>query len=121
MTYERQQTVAVARFYSYGNPLGGIPNPANKLEWDNSPAKRCYWYQVQKVVPAGPAAAFNAAFNGETNFRCMVVSVNRDLISRTPLTAGNPASPFCVNAALIAPNVVNVIPQTIFVRQSVGP
>ncbi len=44
----------------------------------------------------------------------MVVFVNQNLVSRTVL---NPAAPpVYMNAALIAPNVVNVIPQTIFVR-----
>ena len=33
-------------------PAGGVPNPFNNGEWDNLPAQRCYWYQVQKVTPA---------------------------------------------------------------------
>jgi hypothetical protein len=46
--------------------------------------------------------------------RSMVVYVNQSLQARTSLTAaGTPAH---TNAALIAPSVVNVIPQTIFVR-----
>ena len=44
----------------------------------------------------------------------MVVYVNQDLQARTVLTAAG--TPQHQNAALIAPNVVNVIPQTIFVR-----
>ncbi len=42
----------------------------------------------------------------------MVVYVDRTLQARTPLTAGG--IPATVNAALISPYVVNVIPQTIF-------
>ncbi len=35
-------------------PIGGLQNWANKLEWDNLPAQRCYWYQVQKVGTPAP-------------------------------------------------------------------
>jgi hypothetical protein len=84
--------------------LGGVQNPFNKGEWDNLPAQRCFWYRVQKVVPA--------AADSLAGFRSMVVYVDRSLQARTPLTAGG--NPVMLNAALISPYVVNVIPQTIF-------
>jgi hypothetical protein len=117
VTYERQQQVVLTRFLSwtqgYGNnpnAPGGLPNFANKYEWDNLPAQRCYWYQVQKVgTPATDATVPNSP-----NHRSVVVFVNQNLISRTVLQTGG--QPAYVNAALIAPNVINVIPQTIFIR-----
>ena len=54
----------------------------------------------------------------------MTVYVNQSLVSRTVLTQAEwSAQPVFLNAALIAPNVVNVIPQTIFLRSSstIGP
>ncbi len=107
VTYERVQSMVQARFWQ-GNltPLG-IANPTNNAEWDNLPAQRCYWYQVQKVSPATNDQWFNG-------YRSMVVYVNQNLISKTLLqSAGTPA---IVNAALICPSVVNVIPRTIFIR-----
>ena len=89
----------------------GSPIPSNNNEWDNLPAQRCYWYQVQKVLPAGPDFYIDA--NG-TTYRSMVVYVNQSLQSRTLLSAAGVRS--AINAALIAPSVVNVIPQTIFTR-----
>jgi hypothetical protein len=113
VTYERSQSIVISRWWP-AQPGGtaidqpsGIPNPTNNLEWDNLPAQRCYWYQIQKASPAvsDPYVA------GQ---RSMVVYVNQSLQARTSLTAaGVPAH---TNAALIAPSVVNVIPQTIFVR-----
>jgi hypothetical protein len=45
----------------------------------------------------------------------MVVYVNQTLQARTLLSAPGTAA-VVVNAALIAPNVINVIPQTFFTR-----
>ncbi len=111
VTYERQAGVAISRFYSFPQvnsnfPVGGLPNPANRYEWDNTPAQRCYWYQVMKVGTVGPDVM--------GGFRSVVVLVNQNLMSRTVLNANG--TPVYRNAALIAPNVVNVIPQTIFLR-----
>jgi type II secretory pathway pseudopilin PulG len=112
VTYERQQQViynvqtGAGRFYS-GSPPAGVPNWANKAEWDNLPAQRCYWYQVQKVGTPAPDGSV-------PGHRSMVVFVNQNLISRTALNPGG--LPVVLNAALIAPNVINVIPQTIFNR-----
>ncbi|MGP0068123.1 MAG: hypothetical protein ACLQGP_31565 [Isosphaeraceae bacterium] len=113
VTYERQFQVAQARFLNYpqNNPnfqAGGLQNWANNLEWDNLPAQRCYWYQIQKVVP--PTTDPNVQ-----GHRSMTVYVSQSLISRTVLSVST-GQPAYLNAALIAPNVVNVIPQTIFTR-----
>jgi Prokaryotic N-terminal methylation motif len=116
VTYERQQNLVynpgaqTGRFLT-GAPAAGAPNPSNNNEWDNLPAQRCYWYQVQKVLPA--SADFYIDANG-TLYRSMVVYVNQSLQSRTLLSAAG--VPITINAALIAPSVVNVIPQTIFTR-----
>jgi hypothetical protein len=114
VTYERHQMLVYSRFFQPGGPpYVGWPNPLSRLsptdpgEWDALPAQRCFWYQVQKVTPVGPDASV-------AGYRSMVVYVNRKLDARTLLTgAGNPVF---LNAALICPNVVNVIPQTFFVR-----
>jgi hypothetical protein len=113
VTYERQNAVVISRFLSYAGappPYVGLPNPFHKGEWDNLPAQRCIWYQVQKVTPAIDDP-YNIA-NGP--FRSMTVYVDRSLESRTVLTA--PGVPQVVNAALISPYVVNVIPQQFTVR-----
>jgi hypothetical protein len=116
VTYERQQNVVynpgaqTGRFLT-GAPAAGAPNPSNNNEWDNLPAQRCFWYQVQKVLPTGPDFYIDA--NG-TTYRSMVVYVNQSLQARTLLSAAG--VPITINAALIAPSVVNVIPQTIFTR-----
>ena len=60
---------------------------------------------VQKIIPA-------TADSAQPTMRSMVVYVDRTLQARTPLIAGG--VPATVNAALISPYVVNVIPQTIF-------
>jgi len=120
VTYERQNLVVLNRSLSFQqydpasgnlipNTFGGLQNRNNNWEWDNLPAQRCFWYQVQKV---------NTPANDPTiaGFRSMVVYVDRSLAAKTVLNgAGQPA---VLNAALIAPNVVNVIPQQFTVRLS---
>ena len=123
MTYERQQFVV----YNPNTPKRtvhgsaprrtGYPNPTNNGEWDNLPAQRCFWYQVQKALPAVTATG-NMIFStdGQT-FRYMVVYVDSSLQARTLLTLNDGAvQPYALNAALISPFVVNVIPQTVTVR-----
>jgi hypothetical protein len=111
VTYERNLSISLERFLRWpqlnGGPVGGLENWANSREWDNLPAQRCFWYQIQKVTP--PLIDSSVA-----NHRSMTVYVNQSLQSRTILNANG--QPAVLNAALIAPNVVNVIPQTIFVR-----
>ena len=114
VTYERSQNVVYTRFYFNTVPptlpLLGADNPLDNSEWDNLPAQRCFWYQVQKVTPA--QADPNNIPGGP--FRSMTVYVNRTLDAKTLLDANG--NPVVLNAALICPNVVNVIPQTFFVR-----
>jgi len=108
VTYERRQTVATLMFFS--NNGAGWPNPLNNNEWDNLPAQRCFWYQVQKVTPAQPDPSNLPG----GPFRSMTVYVNRKLDAKT-LLDGN-GNPVVMNAALICPYVVNVIPQSFFPR-----
>jgi type II secretory pathway pseudopilin PulG len=118
VTYERQASVVGSRFMGFpqyttsgtliqNGPTGGLQNPFNYAEWDNLPAQRCFWYRVQKVNPVTVDGTL-------ANARSMVVYVDRSLQARTPLNGSG--QPYSVNAALIAPNVVNVIPQTIFTK-----
>jgi type II secretory pathway pseudopilin PulG len=108
VTYERSAAIVATRFLGFGGAVpAGLANPANNFEWDNLPAQRCFWYQVQKVSPAVTDTSVQ-------NHRSMVVNVNQTLQARTILQANG--QPLFLNAALIVPNVVNVIPQTIFVR-----
>ncbi len=118
VTYERSQNLVYTRFYQNTAPptlpLVGVPNPLNNGEWDNLPAQRCFWYQVQKVTPPQPDPALGATY------RSMTVYVNRPLDAKTllggPGSAVGQGNPVVMNAALICPYVVNVIPQTFFVR-----
>ncbi|WP_250847089.1 hypothetical protein [Aquisphaera insulae] len=110
VTYERVQSVANLRCSNFPDPvsgvLGGVPNMLNNGEWDNLPAQRCIWYQVQKLGPVQ-----NDPLGG---YRAMVVYVDRKLEARTLLQPGG--APVYRNAVLVAPHVVNVIPQSFFLR-----
>ena len=64
---------------------------------------------MQKVTPAQADPAM-----GTLGYRSMTVYVNQMLDAKT-LLDGN-GNPVYQNAALICPHVVNVIPQTFFVR-----
>jgi hypothetical protein len=113
VTYERARATMLTRFLGgFGSGAGGLPNPTNNLEWDNLPAQRCFWYQVQRVVPPINATPF--ATDPNIPYRSMVVYLNSSVQARTVLD-GN-GEPVVLNAALICPFVVNVIPQTITVR-----
>ncbi len=114
VTYERNAQTVLNRFLSW-NPGGpppyvGLPNLINNGEWDNLPAQRCFWYQVQRVTPPAAAVGPFAFANDPTSYRYMVATVNSSLLARTVLN-GN-GQPMFRNAALICPSVVNVIPQT---------
>jgi hypothetical protein len=112
VTYERNALTVynpntqTGRFAN-GFPPIGVPNPFNNGEWDNLPAQRCFWYQVQKVQPAIDDP-YTAGQNITPPLRSMVVYVDRSLSARTVLTA--PGTPAFFNAALICPSVINVIP-----------
>jgi len=121
VTYERQQWIVyntntqTGRFMFFNqalNAVTGVANLSNKGEWDNLPAQRCFWYQVQKVLPVVDDP-YTAA---PPQMRSMVVYVDQSLQAKTLLSAIG--TPVYFNAALIAPNVVNVIPQQITVRVS---
>ncbi len=112
VTYERRQPIAyngtTGRFAGYFNPLNGG-------KFDNLPAQRAFWYQVVKVSPAVSESVGFAGDPDGISFRRMVVQVGSSLRARTPLDSSD-GSPHTVNAALIAPDVVNVIPQTIVIH-----
>jgi type II secretory pathway pseudopilin PulG len=114
VTYERNYSVVAARWWQgavngNGAPVvTGVSNPNNNLEWDNLPAQRCIWYQVQKVQ------ATQSDPDRGANYRSVIVSVNQSLQAKTLLNANG--LPLYQNAAVICPSVVNVIPQTIFIR-----
>jgi hypothetical protein len=69
-----------------------------------------------KTTPAVSDPGFAGDPNVAGGFRRMIVQVNSALRARTPMTTGAAPSPAVVNAALIAPHVVNVIPQTIVIH-----
>ena len=76
--------------------------------------QRCHWYQVVKVNPAAPANG-NLAFGANNGaYRSMIVNVATPLRALTPLNANG--SPLHVNAALVSPYVVQVIPRTFTVN-----
>jgi hypothetical protein len=116
VTYERDALTVYNPGTQTGRFLNGAPpigygNPFNNGEWDNLPAQRCFWYQVQKVAPA-----IDDPYGVTTNapLRSMVVTVDRSLQARTVLSG--PGNPLVLNAALISPYVINVIPQQFTVK-----
>lgn len=119
VTYERMQanvwnpSTGSGRFLTTDSATNlpvGIPNVLNGGKWDNLPAQRAFWYQIVKVGPSTADPQLGA------NYRSMVVQVGSRLRARTPLLNDGTALPATVNAALIAPHVVNVIPQTIVIH-----
>ena len=87
-------------------------SPTNS-EWDALPAQRCFWYRIQKLVPPTavvPGSAFDFDQGANGAYRYMIVYVDSTLQARTLLSTGG--IPVFLNAALISPFVINVIPQT---------
>ena len=117
VTYERNALTVLrpehGQWAIRDRPAGGVPNPFNNNELDNLPAQRCFWYQVQKVIPAIDDP-YTAGQNLNPPLRSMVVYVDRSLIARTVLSAAG--TPVVFNAAMISPYVVNVIPQQFTVK-----
>jgi hypothetical protein len=91
VTYERKFSVSNARY------------PANALY----PGQRCYWYQIAKRTEPGPDPSL-------ANYRSLTVWTSSDLRALSQLNPNG--TPVNVEAALIAPSVVNVIPRTIYTR-----
>jgi hypothetical protein len=115
VTYERNQITVQNRWWQGNTFAQGIGNPNNNGEWDDLPAQRCFWYRVQKSNPPSVDAALGSGY------RSMVVYVDRTLQARTLQdgsgnTLDSNGKSGGVNAALIAPSVVNVIPITVFTR-----
>ena len=111
VTYERNQNTVISRF---------LVLPQRQRRDRRRPNAAEQWRMGQ---PAGAALLLVPGAEGEpgpvrpvvcATFRSMTVYVNRPLDAKT-LLDGN-GNPVVLNAALICPYVVNVIPQTFFVR-----
>ena len=78
VTYERNALTVYnpntqsGRFLN-GSPPLGVPNPFNNGEWDNLPAQRCFWYQVQKVLPATDDPYTRSTFRRCDRWWCMSI------------------------------------------------
>ncbi len=91
VTYERDQNNATARWLHPDFPL-----------------QRCNWYQIVKRTDPAPSAQREGAFSGDpTTYRSMIVWVATPLKAMTLMNTGG--TPVHVNAALICPQVVQVI------------
>ena len=101
VTYERYSDIEVSRFYSFANPVITYP------------AQRCYWYRVAKKTDV---TSSQARVNDPTAYREMTVTVASPLRAKTPLTNSGNGTPAHVNAALICPSVVNVVPKVVYTR-----
>jgi hypothetical protein len=104
VTYERTYALSASnlsgtRFPTY-TPTVGLSVPA-------ASGQRCLWYQVVKVNP--PANDLSVAAH-----RSMVVNVATPLRAYTRLNPNG--TPFHVNAALVSPHVVQVVPRTFTVN-----
>jgi hypothetical protein len=94
VTYERFNGAELSRFYN-----GGTGGPY--------PAQRCHWYRVSKRTD--PTNDPDVA-----GHRQMIVTLGSDVRSKTPIDgSGNSLQ---VNAALISPYVVNVVPRVFYSR-----
>ncbi len=102
-TYERDQATSATRYPQTGGT-------------SLYSGQRCFWYQVTKKTDIIP----DPGFTGDVgSYRRMTVTVSTPLQARSLLTGfGNAAgpSPVHVEAALIMPSVITVIPRTIISR-----
>ncbi len=112
VTYERIQSTVAARFQNFGR----IPTACRRRSQPDE--------QRRVGQPAGPALLLVPdpedhpgpdRSNAWLPLRSMVVYVNRKLEARTLLDPTT-NQPVYMNAVLVCPSVVNVIPQTFFIR-----
>jgi len=99
VTYERSGSTEVSRFYQELVP----GNPATRGVY---PAQRCHWYRVIKRTE--PTTDHELS-----GFRETLVTLGSDLRAKTPLIGIN-GSARHVNAALVSPYVVNVVPRVFY-------
>jgi hypothetical protein len=107
VTYERFSSTEVSRFYNTGG---------NNVGWSTYyPAQRCYWYRVAKKTDV---TSSQPRTGDSTSYREMTVTVASPLRAKTPLGASNTTGgiPLVVNAALVCPYVVNVVPKVVYTR-----
>lgn len=97
VTYEQYATEATFRFDNFAT--------RNPLNQEIYPAQRCYWYRITKRT--------DATSDG-SGYRQMVVNINTPLRAKTFLNGSG--QPIHVNAALVSPYVVNVVPRTFYIR-----
>jgi hypothetical protein len=97
VTYERLQVNESARTF------------------DVYPLQRCEWYQIAKRTDPAPAGV---TWTGDgTPYRSMMVWTSAPVRAKTPMNfAAAPPQPVHVEAALIAPGVVNVFPKTVYTK-----
>lgn len=100
-TYERDLATSTARY------------PQNAINSLYS-GQRCYWYQVAKKSDIVPDPGFGAP--PAVAYRRMTVTVSTPLQARSLLSFSGTATPVHVEAALIMPSVVAVIPRTVISR-----
>lgn len=105
VTYERFNGTEFSRFYP------GVGTASQQAKY--YPAQRCYWYRV--VKKGQPTSDHELA-----NYRELVVQIATPVRAKTPIQSLNNAagggSSLQVNAALISPYVVNVVPKVFFTR-----
>lgn len=96
VTYERYSDTEVSRWY-----------PAGLSTY--YPAQRCSWYRVAKKteVTAGNPS-------GPQGYREMTVTLASPVKARTPI--GNGGTALRINACLVNPYVVNVVPRVFYTR-----
>ena len=118
VTYERQQQVVFNPLPGWASqnptytesPLGGLP----ELGQQASSGTTCRRSGASGTRSRRSAPRRLDDHERSAAYRSMVVYVNQNLQSRG--RSSRRGQPAYVNAALIAPNVINVIPQTIFIR-----
>ena len=115
VTYERHHVVdhAVLGWRQTPDRTSRSASPTDQQrEWDNLPAQRCYWYQVQKAPRPTrgrldiTSAATSLSLDGRL---CQPVVAAADRVQRRRHAGGAQRGPDL-------PSVVNVIPPTIFTR-----
>ena len=86
---------------------------ANELARSSNtyPLQRCDWYQIAKRTEPGPAATWA----DPVPYRSIMVWVSTPVRCKTPMNFSS-GQPIHVEAALIAPSVVNVFPRTVYTR-----
>lgn len=108
VTYERAQSISLSRFAI--DPTQGFIADAVPLS-----GQRCHWYQIVKVTPPAFASAAVSFGSNPGIYRTMTVQVATKLKAFTALDRAT-GFPVHVNAALVSPYVVQVVPRSFTVH-----